>query len=178
MKKILLFGLLASFSIGCSTAEYHQGRQSIRLQNIEVEPQPLQANIQVGPQISGVAECESWFGFRIKKPKKQTFGAGLQVTQGNFAPDPCTRGAIYDALTKNNADIIITPRYTSVKKGNLCIFGLCLNVVDQIIVTGYKGKVTNIRPMDEDVIKARRMTGINAHIDAKEEKATSLFGLF
>ena len=168
---------MALFGIGCSTAEYHNGRNSILLKNIEVEPQPLQADIRVGQQISGVAECESWFGLRTKKPKKQTYGVDLQVPEGNFVPDPCTRGAIYDALTKNNADIIIAPRYTSVKKGKFCILGLCLHVIDQIIVTGYKGKIMNLRPMEADVIKSRQEKGISA-VSQTEQGDSGLFGLF
>ncbi len=168
MKKIMYVCMTMMF-VGCSSVEYHNGRQSLLMQNVQVEPSPLKADIQVGQAISGVAECERWFGFTTKKPAKQTYGAELQVSQGNFSPNPCTRGAVYEALTKNNADVIIAPRYTAVKKGNLCLFGFCMHVVDQIIVNGYKGNIRNIVPMEEDIVKERRKRGVNnIDTDTKE----------
>ena len=161
MKKVMCC-VAAVLAVGCSSVEYHNGKQSLLMQNVQVEPSPLKADIQVGQAISGVAECEKWFGFTTKKPAKQTYGAELQVSQGNFSTGACTRGAVYEALTKNNADVIIAPRYTSVKKSNGCLFGFCIHVVDQVIVTGYKGNIRNIMPMDEFIIRERQKNGTSA----------------
>lgn len=175
MKKLLLLEALLILLVGCASVEQHNGRQSVLMNPVAIEPRPLQADIQVGRAISGVAECETWFGFITKQPQKQTYGVDMQEPQGNFAPNACTRGAVYDALSKNNADVIISPRYTSIKKKNWCILGVCLHLVDQIIVSGYKGDVVNLRPMDEEIVKKRRLNVTQNTLPAKKRGA---FGLF
>jgi len=156
MKKIMVVVMMAMVVSGCSSVEYHNGKNSLLVQETMIEPKPMQADIEVGRKISGTAECESLFGFRIKKPQKQTYGADLQVPAGNFAPSDCTRGALYDALSKHNADMIVYPHYTTVKKGEFCIFGWCMHRVDQIIVTGYEGNLREISQMPEEVILERQ----------------------
>lgn len=177
MKKAVWLGLAAILCVGCSSTQYHNGRGSILLEQITVEPRPLQADITVGPAISGVAECESWFGIRTKKPQKQTYGISLQTDEGNFVPNDCTRGAVYNALTNSKSDVIIAPRYTSVKKGSWCLFGLCLHVTDQIIVTGYGGKIHSISPMPEDIVRERRVKTI-PQSPVNSQKRRRFFGLF
>lgn len=175
MKKLLILEALLILLIACSSVEQHNGRQSVLMNTVAIEPRPLQADIQVGKAISGVAECETWFGFITKQPQKQTYGVDMQEPQGNYAPNACTRGAVYDALSKSNADVIVAPRYTSIKKKNWCILGLCLHSVDQIIVSGYKGDVVNLRPMDEEIVKKRRLNMIQ---DSAPAKKRGIFGLF
>lgn len=131
------------------------------METVAVEPSPLQADIQVGEKISGTAECQTLFGFHTKKPQKQTYEAELQVASGNFSPSACTRGALYNALIKNNADLIIAPRYTAVQDTKICLFGLCAVRKYQIIVTGYKGIINSISPMENNVITERQKQGIN-----------------
>lgn len=156
MKKILVAVLFAICGVGCASTQYHNGRDGVTLANTDaIKVYPMQAEVRVGNVVSGVAECEKWFGIFKKEPEKQTYGLPLQSEQGNFAPNACTRGAVYDAISKGNADTIIAPRYLAVKKKELCILGiksLCLHEVDQIIVTGYKGTFTNIKSMPEDLV--------------------------
>lgn len=155
-----LTSLLAVCLMLCaySSVEYHNGKRGVYLGNIEaVEILPLQAEVEVeNTVISGVAECERWFWFLTKKPAKQTYGVSLQIPNGNFSPNACTRGALYDALSKNNAQYIFAPRYTAVKKGNWCILGLCLHQVNQIIVTGQKANIKHVRQTQEDILELRR----------------------
>ena len=159
MKKLLLVVAVLGL-VGCSSSELRNGRNSINLANIAVEPEPMSASIEIGQKITGTAECETWFGFQTKAPKKLTYGAGLQVEDGNFAPSKCTRGAIYDALTKNKADVIIAPQYAATEDASICIFGACAHRVNKITVTGYKGTIRKIAPMDNDTIKARQKAGV------------------
>lgn len=170
MKKIILLGLLISVLTGCSSMDYHNGRNNMLLGKLDdIDVHPLQADVKVEQQISGVAECKSWFGFLTKKPTHQTYGSYLQVPQGNFSPTACTRGAIYNALSKNNAELILAPRYTAVQKGKFCLFGICLHKTHQIIVTGYKAGIKDIRPMDEDIVKIKRKS---AYSDEKQSIVT------
>lgn len=173
MKKILFVVLIILSVAGCSSVEYHNGRNSLVVQNITIEPKPLQADIKVGQKITGVAECESWFGFYTKQPTEQTYGAELQVPEGNFVPSQCTRGALYDALNKYNADVIVSPHYTSFKKGDLCILGFCIHTVNKVIVTGYKGNIENISTMEKAVVIERQKQGTNINTTS-----TKKFGLF
>ena len=161
MKKIVII-LVAVFVVtGCSSIEYHNGRNSLLMETIRIEPNPIEADIQVGEKISGTAECKMLFGFTIDSPQKQTYGSDLQVSAGNFSPRACTRGALYNALIKNNADLIIAPRYTAVQDAKLCIFGLCVFRNYQIIITGYKGTIKKISPMDNQIFTERQKQEIN-----------------
>ena len=173
MKKILVFIFAVFGIVGCSSMEHHNGKNSVIMQNVVVEPKPMQADIKVDKKITGVAECEKWFGFYTKKPQNQTYGAELQVASGNFAASPCTRGALYDALNKNNADVIVAPHYSSVKTQDMCILGLCLHTIDKIIITGYKGTVENISPMEHSVVLERQKHGVNT--DTNHTKRIGLF---
>ena len=47
--------------------------------------------------------------------------------------------------------------------------------MDQIIVSGYKGDVVNLRPMDEEIVKKRRLNMIQ---DSAPAKKRGIFGLF
>lgn len=154
MKQIVLLFVLAVFFMGCASTQYRNGRDSVKVASLDtLRVYPMEAEIVVGEKISGVAECETWFGLFSKFPSKQTFGAEIQNNAGNFAPDECTRGAIYDALVKGKADTIVAPQYTAVKKKDSCLFGVfCFHVVDQIIVTGYKGTIKEIRPIDKELV--------------------------
>ena len=159
MKKLLLVVAILGL-VGCSSSELRNGRNSMNLANIAVEPEPMSAQIKVGQKIMGTAECETLFGFQINAPKKLTYGAGLQVEDGNFAPSKCTRGAIYDALTKNKADVIIAPQYTASEEASFCIFGACAHRVNKITVVGYKGTIERIAPMEKNIINERQKAGV------------------
>ncbi|MBR5609027.1 MAG: hypothetical protein IKW63_02020 [Elusimicrobiaceae bacterium] len=151
MKKLSLLVLAAVCLVGCSSVGYHNAKSSMLLNDInKINTPSFKADVEVGEKISGVAECESWFGFTTKQPARQTYEAKLQSNSGNLAPSACTRGALYDAMSKSNADVIITPKYTSVNKDNWCVFGYCIHKVRQIIVTGYKGTVKKIAPMAKE----------------------------
>lgn len=165
MKKLLLVVAVLGL-VGCSTSELRNGRNSVNLANIAIEPEPMTASIKVGQKISGTAECETLFGFTLSSPKKLTYGADLQVEDGNFAPSKCTRGAIYDALTKNKADVIIAPQYTATEDGTFCIFGHCAYRSNKITVTGYKGTIEKIATMDKAVVAERQKHGVLTKADA------------
>ena len=149
MKKIAI--LLAAVALtGCASTAYHNAKSGILMDDVNSINMPsLKADVEVGEKISGVAECESWFGIITKSPNRQTYGVELQKETGNMTPADCTRGALYEAMSKSNADVIISPKYTSVKKDNWCIFGYCIHKVRQIIVTGYKGNIKNISQMQK-----------------------------
>ncbi len=176
MKK-LLFVVVVLGLVGCSTVEYHNGRNSLNIANVAIEPEPMSMQIKVGQKITGTAECEKWFGFTTKAPKQLTYGAELQVASGNFTPDKCTRGALYDALTRNKADLIIAPQYTASQEGEVCIFGACMHRVNKIIVTGYKGTIERIYPMDKAIATERQKAGIVTPADAASsvKKALGIF---
>lgn len=152
MKKIIIViaGLLLA---GCSSVNYNTGRKSLLIQDMGVRQKPIQADIRVGGKISGSAECKHLFGFSIKRPQEQTYGAELQVPEGNFAPVECTRGALNDALTRNNADVIIAPHYNLNKISHGCIFGKCVYNSYEVTVVGYKGKIDHFSSVEPKEVK-------------------------
>jgi len=177
MKKLLLVVAVLGF-VGCSFAEMHNGKNSINLANIAVEPEPMSAQIKVGQKITGTAVCETWFGITTKSPSKLTYGADLQVGDGNIAPSKCTRGAVYEAITKSKADVIIAPHYTTNQEGTLCIFGACVHRVSKITVTGYKGTIEKIAPMDKAIVTERQKHGVLTPAAAASEEAKGFLGLW
>lgn len=176
MKKLCLLVLTAVCLVGCSSAAYRNARGSMVLDDMnKINTPAFKADVEVGEKISGVAECESWFGITTKQPARQTHDAKLQSNAGNLAPSACTRGALYEAMSKSNADVIITPRYTSVSKDNWCILGYCIHKVRQIIVTGYKGSVKNISPMAKEDFE---LYGVVTEAQKNDgESSRSVFGL-
>lgn len=165
MKKlsITIMMFVAVFMTGCSA--YHQSKHGILLQNPYVEMTPLEVDLKVGEKITGMAECQKLFGLTIAAPKRLAYGAELQGADGDIAPAACTKGAIYDAMSRNNADTIIAPHYTVVKSSFLFIYSKT-----KIIVTGYKGTFGPIKEMNAETIKSRRANGVGAHVPAKTKK--------
>lgn len=145
MKKVILCTLVAICAIGCTSMQHNSGRNSL-LTRSEVRSR-LQADMKVENIITGTAHCESWFGgiYRIQ-PTDQTFGAVLQTHEGNISSDQCTRGAIYNALTKNRAEYIVDPKYDVATKREFCLFGfLCLHKIQEVKITGYKARVSEFK---------------------------------
>ncbi len=149
MKKtrILITVLTAVLLTGCSA--YHQSKHGILLDSPVVEMTPLEIGLKVGEKITGTAECEKLFGMTISAPKKLAYGVPLQAEDGNIAPDVCTKGAIYDAMNKSNADTIVAPQYIVVKTGGF------IYSKTKIIVTGYKGTFGPIKERNNETMKAR-----------------------
>ncbi len=177
MKKLLLVVAVLGL-VGCSSVEQHNGRNSMLIQNVLIEPTPMQADIEVGQKISGTAVCEKWFGFTTSQPNKLTYGANLQVPAGNLASSKCTRGAVYDALNRSKADIIIAPQYTTIQEAHVCIFGACVHRADRVTVTGYKGTIKRIAPMERNIVIERQKQGISIQAEeTAETKGTILSNL-
>lgn len=146
---------MAVLLTGCSTFNRHTGKEAIKLSHDSIAAYPMQADMQVLQPIKGVAVCESWVGgLYTKKPASQNFGASLQVSKGNIAWDECTRGAIYDALSKNKAEYIVAPTYNTTKKRDLCLLGICLHKTYTVEVTGYKAVIKDFQPMDKELVKS------------------------
>ena len=147
MKYVMLFILVVFFTIGCSSVKHNNGRNSI-LTKSSVQS-PLQATMSVSEPIKGEATCKSWIGGLFRQyPKKQTFGATLQSEEGNIAPNQCTRGALYNALTNNNAEYIVAPKYDTITDSRFCLFGFCLYKVQNVTITGYKANIKGFKNIE------------------------------
>lgn len=103
------------------------------------------ASIVVGDKVSGSAECNDYLFFIKSRPERQTYIPEMMSKVGNLADEQCTAGAVYDAVSKNNIDLLIAPQYTSVKTGFLCTPIGCLYSNTKIIVSGYSAKINSIK---------------------------------
>ncbi len=155
MKKTITTIFMLAFLAGCSP--YHRGVGGVNLAYSDIQVRPMEARIQVGERIQGRAKCKSLFGIPLQSPAKEAYGAELQTTEGNIAPNECTRGAIYEAISRSHADIIVAPQYVVDGFNFLCLFGTsaCLYKSSDIVVTGYKGVYYGLKDMDEDVVRER-----------------------
>lgn len=166
MKKTA-FLLLPLVLTACGTT-YHTGRIGANIDGVDMRFVPKQAKISVDTdkKITGTAKCSSNFWFFETAPERQAYGPGLQEPAGNIASDECTAAAMYDAISKTNADVLVAPQYTTVQNGALCFGRRCLHGTTQVIVTGFSGKISSITDMDPDVVKE-----LQKNAGAKGEKS-------
>lgn len=144
MKKYTILASILALT-GCAT--YHNGKIGMTITNPEIQFVPKQASVNVDTQnkISGSAKCDSVLWVFNSTPVRQTYGPELQTNDGNIAPDECVAGALYDAMSKSNADIIVAPQYTVAQQGLLCFKNRCLYGTTHVIVSGYAGSITSIK---------------------------------
>ena len=155
MKKYtILAGILAL--TGCTT--YNNGKIGMTITNPEIQFVPQQASVSVDTKskISGSAKCDSVLWVFNSTPTRKTYGPKLQTSEGNIASDACVAGALYDAMSKSNADIIVAPQYTVAQEGILCLKNKCLRGSTQVIVSGYAGTIASITDMDQSVVQEKQ----------------------
>lgn len=159
MKKAA-FLLLPLALTACGTS-YHTGRMGANIDGLDMQFVPKQAKISVDTdkKITGTAKCSSQFWILESAPERQAYGPGLQEPAGNFASDECVAAAMYDAISKTNADVLVAPQYTAVRDGLLCFGHRCLFGTTQVIVNGFSGKISSVTDMDADVVKELQKTG-------------------
>ncbi|MDR1826071.1 MAG: hypothetical protein LBQ49_00075 [Rickettsiales bacterium] len=139
MKKSMI--LLPLALVACTG--YHNGKIGAVIAPIPPIESKIEANVKVGEKITGSAECTEVLFLTVSAPERQTYGPELQTKTGNLANSTCTAGAIYDAMSSSDADIIVSPQYTSVKTSFGCIpFVGCLYKNTKVIVSGHAGKIT------------------------------------
>ena len=95
--------------------------------------------------------------------------------QSKQAPDACTRGAVYNALSRSDADIIVTPRYEAESFNFLCIpfTNLCVWNESTAWVTGYEGKYTNFREIDPEIIYQNQLNRYGKQNTAVSDSSSS-----
>ena len=153
MKKyFLLAGMIALTA--CSTTT-HRGINGGDFANAVVETRPMQISVVPGAKVKGSARCTSFLGFTINAPEKEAYGATMQTTDGNFEAGRCTRGAVYDAVSKANSEMLLAPQYIVSGKTFGCFLGHCLYSDSRVDVIGYAANYAYLREMPEDVIKER-----------------------
>ncbi len=155
MKKYTILASILALT-GCAT--YHNGKIGMTITNPEIQFIPKQAsvNVDTNNKISGSAKCDSVLWVFNNTPTHQTYGPKMQTSEGNIASDECTAAALYDAMNKSNADIIVAPQYTVAHKGILCFKNKCLHGSTQVIVSGYAGTITSIKDMDQSVVQEKQ----------------------
>ena len=139
MKKTLLISSLLALS-ACTS--YHTGKKGMQISS--GINHNLSASIDVGNKVTGTAVCSEFLFFIKSAPEKQAYIPEMVSKVGNQAYDECTAGAVYDAISKNDSDILVEPQFTTVKDGFLCTRFGCLFGNTKIIVTGYSAKIKSI----------------------------------
>lgn len=138
MKKIIF--ILPLMLVACS--DYKTGKLGANM-HPTIDVQPISADIEVGERISGSAECTDLLFFRISEPSRGVYGAGTMETLAKGVDTTCAAGALYDAMSKIDADVIVAPQYTVASTRFMCIPKLnCLYQNTKVLVTGRAGKVS------------------------------------
>ena len=158
MKKIaILTSVLALASCGA----YHTGKIGATISGPDVQFTPQEAKLAINTQnkISGSATCSSLLWVFNDVPERQVYGAKLQTKDGVMASSDCVAGAVYDAMSKTDADLIVAPQYTTVRDGVLCFGYRCLFGTTKVLVKGFSGKITTINDMDRSVVQEKLKQG-------------------
>ena len=150
---------MATVALLSGCAVQNKGIDVAKTASQQIDIHPLEANVEVGRKMTGRAKCTSLFGFSLESPKKRAYGSTIETAYGNIAPSACSRGAVYNALSKSKSDLIIAPQYEVDDFSFLCIpfTGWCVYRTSDISVTGYEGYYTNIREIPIDIIRARQL---------------------
>lgn len=169
MKRAILLIPLALTACGA----YHTGRNGATIDGPDIRFVPKQAKISVSEnKITGTAKCTSALWVFNSAPERQAYGPELQEPAGNLASSECTAAAMYDAISKTNADVLVAPQYTAIRDGALCFGHRCLFGTTQVIVSGFSGKISSITDMDADVVKEIQKTD---GAQGGKSETTSLF---
>lgn len=151
MKKIVAPLLLLSVVMLTSGCTIHNANTASAPLHVNLVSNDLKADVAVGEKISGQAKVTYFMIFEFGGTGKYADGVSYDGTSTQVGGDifaallagntyaGVKSSAAYDAISKSNADVIISPRYV-------------LEVQDFLIfktveakVTGYKGTVKSIR---------------------------------
>jgi hypothetical protein len=133
-KSLLLLPLLAITA--CSS--YDTARMSATF--APVLETDTKAKIAVGDRITGSAQCTEALFITVASPSRH---AHVHSMQSSHANNICVAGAVYDAMAGANADVIVSPRYTTQRTAFGCLPMLgCLWSDTKVLVEGFAGRVS------------------------------------
>ncbi len=153
-------GTVMMLVAGCSSTSIDTNRFGsqivLKMEVVEFVPQ-----IAVGEEyISGSSSCTVYCGFiRIGDTAKQA--SGISFTNGSSiwgGSDAYQRAAIYDACSKNKADILLAPQYTTTVDGNF------FKKTVSCTVKGFPGYIKSVKLASPKCAKAK------AEAKAEEKK--------
>lgn len=154
MKKLFIACLMVHLLAGCS--QYHRGAESMNITHDAIRVRPMEARVAVGGRIQGSASTKTLFGIPLVSPDRESFGVNMQVPEGiSTAHDESVRGAVYNAMNRSGADIIVAPQYAVDSFHFLCLLDkwLCVYRSSDVTVSGYKGNYYGIRDMDDGLAR-------------------------
>jgi hypothetical protein len=95
-------------------------------------------------KLEGSATCTSFLFFTLDGPSDIAYGYSLQTSKGIKGGD-CVGGAVYNAIGDGKADYLIGTKYDVKSKEVLCLLGACFYSNYTVKVSGYPGKIENIK---------------------------------
>ncbi len=176
---VLLFAIISLN--GC--ARFNTNTKGNEINIDDVEGIPMEVDVKVGDKISGTCSYKSLFGFALEHPEKLAYGVELEHDVTPNASE-CVQGAVYQAISSSNADVIIAPRYFSDEVNLFCLpfFNACIWRSQEMKVVGYKGTYGNFKALDQDIRKYRAISksrnktvGDKTIVETFINKATNLF---
>lgn len=144
MKKIALLGSVLALT-ACAT--HHSSKVGLELN--PVVPTNIEAKMEEGKRVHGKSDCWNVLYLFDVLPDKRTYLPEMQGKYGKngifVAPEACVAGAVYDAVSKIDADVLVSPQYTTANKGFLCIGGRCLIGKTTTVVSGWASKISQVK---------------------------------
>lgn len=142
--------------VGCGA--YHTGKTGMVISDpgIKYTPQEAKISVNTNNKLSGSASCSSFLWLFNNAPERQAYGVQLQTEDGVMASGECVAAAVYDAMSKTDADILVAPQYTTVRNGLLCFGQRCLVGTTKVLIKGYEGKITSIKEKEHSVVQDKQ----------------------
>lgn len=169
MKKLFVACLMVPLLVGCST--YNRGTESMNIKHDAIQVRPMEARVAVGGKIQGSASTKTLFGIPLVSPNREAYGVDMQMPQGlSAAHDESVRGAVYNAVNRSGADMIVAPQYAVDSFRFLCLLDkwLCVYRSSDVTVSGFKGTYYGIRDVDDqtahDLYVMKELKQNNANI--------------
>jgi hypothetical protein len=137
--------LFTSCSSGHNAAVYDGGKLPTphnRMNKVDIE---LSVDKK---KLEGSANCTQLLIFTLDGPSDIAYGYTLQTSKGIKGGD-CVGGAVYNAIGDGKADYLIGTKYDVKSKEVLCIFGACFYSNYTVKVSGYPGRIENIKGSTE-----------------------------
>lgn len=141
---IVITGLLLTTSCSSSLKSFQSSPVSSR--NVDLDP--IKADILVNEEnkLSGSSSFAYFLIWKIKG--ENNYSAGIEYNNSRFVGEAmrARSAAAYDALSKGDYDLLISPNYNIKRKSYLGIYRTY-----EVTVTGYGGKYYNFRTEKEPI---------------------------
>lgn len=150
MSKKNFYSVLVVFAAmiftSCSSSMKSTQSSPVNARNVDLDPIKADIKVNEDSRLSGKSSYSYLLFFKLKG--ENNYVAGVNFNNGRFVGEAsrARAAAAYDAMSKGDYDLLISPNFTITKKNYLGIFRTY-----DVSVTGYGAKYHNFRTEAEPI---------------------------